>query len=381
LRDPHAGKNRRGGETRRFRVKRWPGENESMGAWKSIGRTGALAAVSLLLQAASPGIAADTNIYTNQTYLEDAMGAPDRDIRDVKAVFRMVLGSLPDTVTVYPTENYYYFNFYHGGIKYAGNFRFDIGDRDRGLIHFNYFKDFTPWQRDESDFSAVYGKKDAVDVSAAGPLAYRVAFEGKNVLFQLNALSGVKPPADAVQPGETYIGPVFDESGIRFFLVFNEELKIFMFILDETVATPEQFNTTDSGKSLTIGIRTGFVFHADKYANRKILVGVNQANTSVNNYFDGPFDQLPDNFLKGDVLLNAILAASPEMKGQIDRFGNSPDGLTRYLIAPYLQYENETDLAMIEQCASEEMRPIYYNCFSFVGSGDGGGEEGEPDAQ
>jgi len=303
---------------------------------------------------------------------------PSLKLDDVKSVFRLVLGSLPAKVKVYPTENYYYFYFYHDGIKYAGNFRFDIEDRDKGLVHFNYFKDFTLWQRDESDFNALYGAKDGVEVKQAGKLAYEVGFEGKKVLFELNDLSNVKPPEGVVQPNETYIGPMMDESGIRFFLVFHPENKIFMFILDETADNPEQFNKSTVSESLTIGVRTGFAFYQDKYAKRKILVGVNQTNTAVNNYFDGPFDQLPDNFLKGNVLHNAIITASPEMKGHIDRFGNSPDGETRYLIAPYLQYTEEEDLAMIDQCTAEEKPPVYYNCFSFVGLEDGGGDEGEP---
>jgi hypothetical protein len=31
----------------------------------------------------------------------------------------------------------------------------------------------------------------------------------------------VKPPAGALRADETFIGPIFDESAIRFFLVFN----------------------------------------------------------------------------------------------------------------------------------------------------------------
>jgi hypothetical protein len=320
-----------------------------------------------LLAGAFTAYAAEPRVYTNQEYLEDAMLKGELKIDDIKAVFRLVFKSLPDKVKVYPTENYYYFYFYHDGVKYAGNFRFDVEDRDRGLVHFNYFKDFTLWQRDETDYSALYGKKDAVEVTKVGALAYDVAFEGKTVRFELNDLSAVTPPQGAVRADETYLGPVFDESGIRFFLVFHPKLKIFMFILDETAANPEQFIQSKASKNITIGVRTGFAFYRDEHAPRKILVGVNQTNTAVNNYFDGPFDQLPDNFLKGNALHDAIVAASPEMKGHIDRFGNSPGGETRYLIAPYLQYTEEQDLAIIDQCTSEEKPPLYYKCFSFIG--------------
>ena len=47
----------------------------------------------------------------------------------------------------------------------------------------------------------------------------------KSVVFALNDLSQVKPPAAALAPGDQFIGPVFDESAIRFFLVFNANLK------------------------------------------------------------------------------------------------------------------------------------------------------------
>ena len=327
----------------------------------------ALSMAMMLPVAASAGV---TLVHTNEAYLDEVRSEPGFKIDDKIGVFRMVLDSLPATVKVYPTENYYYFWFHHDGIKYAGNFRFDAEDRDEGLVHFNYFKDFTPWQRDEADFSALLGTKDGVKVSKAGKLSYDVASGGKTVRFELNDLSGVKPPAGAIGPGETYLGPVFDESGIRFFLVFHEELKIFMFILDQSPPVSEQYNVPVLSDRLSIGIRSGFAFYEDRYAKRKILVGVNQLNTSVNNYFDGPFDQLPDNFIEGDALKRAILAASPGMEGQIDRFGNSPDNETRYLIAPYLQYEDESELGVIAQCAATEKPPVYYNCFSFIGSGD-----------
>ena len=342
-----------------------------------IHRILSLLPVALLLGNPAPALAELPTVYTIQDYVEEAVADTPFEISDMRSVFRMVLSSLPATVKVYPTENYFYFWFHHKGIKYAGNIRFDAEDRDEGLIHFNYFKDFTHWQRDEGDFSAKLGAKEQVTVKRAGNLAYDVSFEGRTVRFELNDLSNVKPPEGTVVKGETYIGPIFDESGMRFFLVFNEELKSFLYIMDETAPVADQFNVSSASDRITVGIRTGFAYYADRFANRKILIGVNVLNTSVNNYLDGPFDQLPDNFIAGDTLKNAILAESPGMEGQIDRFGNSPDGETRYLIAPYLQYEEEGELGIVAECAAGEELPIYYNCFNFVGSGEEGGEGGE----
>src|SRR4051794_511794 len=109
-------------------------------------RTFAALAAALLSLYSGNSRAESPRVYTNESYLQDAMQKSDLRIGDVKSVFRLVFNSLPARVTVYPTENYYYFYFYYRGVKYAGNFRFDIEDRDRGLVHFNYFKDFSLWQ-------------------------------------------------------------------------------------------------------------------------------------------------------------------------------------------------------------------------------------------
>jgi hypothetical protein len=55
-----------------------------------------------------------------------------------------------------------------------------------------------------------------------------------------------------------------------------------------------------------MGKRTGFAFYQDGLRHRKILVGVYEANYRLNTYFDGPFDQLPDNFIEGETLRKAI---------------------------------------------------------------------------
>jgi hypothetical protein len=87
----------------------------------------------------------------------------------------------------------------------------------------------------------------------------------------------------------------------------------------------------------------------------------------VNNYFDGPFDQLPDNFIKGEELRDAIIAAEPKLAGKIDRYGISPGGKDRYLIGPYRRYRTEKELAIFHTCATDNRIPParYYECFVF----------------
>src|SRR5262249_24411332 len=147
--------------------------------------------------------------------------------------------------------------------------------------------------------------------------------------FELNDLSGVKPPDGFLTPDERYIGPVFDESGIRFFLVYNGKLKLFHYLLDETVRVGDHFFQANAPDKIVIGKRTGFAFYRDRHRDRKILIGVFEGNSRVNNYFDGPFDQLPDNFIEGEALRSAILEVEPGLAGRIDRFGGLPNGQDR----------------------------------------------------
>jgi hypothetical protein len=158
---------------------------------------------------------------------------------------------------------------------------------------------------------------------------------------------------------------VFDDSAVRFFLVYNRKLKLFHYVLDETAAPTETYAAATRTDRILFGNRTGFAYYKDHKLDRKILIGVFEGNSRVNNAFDGPFDQLPDNFIEGETLRNAILEIEPSLKGKIDRFGGSADGADRYLISPYAHYRGEEDLMPFHDCATSKDIPkdAYYGCF------------------
>jgi hypothetical protein len=318
----------------------------------------------MLLGSASAGAEKITRLDTNQAYVE-ALGANGGiKLKEPKSVFAALLRTLPGRVRVYPTESYYYFSFFLDGIKYAGNIRLDIQARRQGKVYFTYFPAATAQYADGDGQRALFGKADGVDVRRLRPLEWQISYAGTSVVFVLNDLSGVKPPAGILAKNESFIGPVFDESGIRFFLVFDERRNDFLFILDETVAVADQFTPTEENKELLLGRRTAFVFYEDRaQAGRKVLVGVYGPHTQLNNYFDGPFDQLPDSFIVGDVLREAIIKRQPELKGKVDRFGNLADGERRVLIAPYATYEGPEDLGLIFQCIKRSGLPVTDECF------------------
>ncbi len=304
-------------------------------------------------------------LITHQSYVEDLNRTSGLNLADPISVFGFVLGSLPETVTVYPTENYYYFHFVYAGARYAGNIRLDNVDREKGKLHFAYFEELAEWKDQPPVKHILLGKEHGVALEKVEDLVWKVSFRDKTVTFRLNDLRGVKPPATALGPDETYIGPVFDDSAVRFFLVYNRRLKLFHYVLDETVAPSETYANAQMTDRIVIGARTGFAYYRDHKLERKILIGVFEGNSRVNNAFDGPFDQLPDNFIEGETLRNAILEIEPSLKGKIDRFGGSPDGADRYLISPYAHYRSEEDLYPFHECATSKEIPkdAYYGCF------------------
>jgi hypothetical protein len=304
-------------------------------------------------------------LHTHQSYIENVLKPATLDVKNPLAVFAYVLNSLPDRVKVYPTENYFYFSFELNGSPFAGNIRLDASDRDQGKVQFGYFEQTTGWRDDTPTYFEVLDESKGVKLEKVERFLYRLSYGGKSVLFELNDLSQVRPPANSLAPGERFIGPIFDDSGIRFFLVYNPAIKNFLYVLDETVPVADDLFAGPRSDRIVIGKRSGFVFYRDERRDRKILIGVYEENVRVNNYFDGPFDQLPDNFIEGEALRSALLEIDPKLKGRIDRFGGTPDGEVRFMIAPYKLYREVEEFDAVPRCAARKHAAdaTYYRCF------------------
>lgn len=306
-------------------------------------------------------------LQTNEAYVNEVTARAQKlAVDDPMAVFGYVLDSLPDRVKVYPTENHYYFAFDLNGVRYAGNIKIDAFLRAQGKVEFSYYEDRASWLPDREATGLALDASRGVTVEKVEPLAYRLTYRGKSVVFALNDLSQVKPPAAALAPDDQFIGPVFDESGVRFFLLFNSRLKIFHYILDETVTPADTFVPAGVGDGrILIGKRTGFAVYRDRQRDRKIMIGALHDNVAANNYLDGPFDQMPDNFIVGDTLRDAILTVAPDLKGKINRYGSFEDG-ARFAIAPYMEYRKPKELAVFDRCATSRRIPrdSYAACFA-----------------
>lgn len=287
------------------------------------------------------------------------------DLNNIDQVFDLVFSSLRDEVKVYPTENYYYFVFSvkdgsasggkNGGRPIWGNIHFppaaEIGD----------YVDFAYWTF-ESDPEKVgapdthYKKFDTsagIVIKKLAPLKFSVSYQGKSVIFSLNDIDQKARPAFSLRGGEVVAEHTFDESGYAFFLIYNKTAHSFLFVLDESSALPEAFRS--QGGNILVGKKTGFAFYQD--GDRKILMAVSADNVTRNNYFDGPFDQLADNFITDRVFSGYLQEAFPYAKGRIDQYGRFTDvGHSRLALIPYRFYRDFRELpAIIKGCAGQEL--------------------------
>lgn len=333
---------------------------------KALARTFSVYAAIAALSTIFPGGASAGHIklHTNQEIIDDLLQPTDLDVKNPDAVFEAVFEQLPAKVTVYPTEGYYYFTFQANGINYAGNIRFDAFDQFDGKVHFAYANEYQYWRKPLDPVYKKMGPADGVQVTQVNKFLYKIAFKGKTVEFVLPDLSNVKPAPDMLRSDEVYIGPSWDESGVQFFLVFNKSAKTFLFLLNETPKV-DLYAPSALSPAVTVGNRTSFVFYKDKLANRQILMGDFVGHTMLNDYFDGPFDQLPDNYVKGTALLDAIIEKEPDFRNEkADRYGADPTGEFRYGITSYKYYSRLSDLKPIVDCAEKNSDPaIYYKCF------------------
>lgn len=325
----------------------------------------ALAAIAVLaLLPASATTATPLKLHTDQEMIEEVLQPNDLDPKNPDAVFAAVFEALPSKVTVYPSESYYYFTFHLNGIHYAGNIRFDAFDQFDGKVHFAYANEYAYWRKPQDPVYKKMGSADGVQVTQVNKFLYKITFKDKTVEFALPDLSKIKPAPEMLRPDEVYIGPSWDESGVQFYLIFNKSAKAFMYLLVDTPKM-DQYEPSSLSPAVTVGNRTSFVFYKDKLAPRQILIGDFVGHTMLNDYFDGPFDQLPDNYVQGNTLLDSILEVEPRIKGEkVDRYGSDPTGEFRYGITSYRYYGRVSELKPIIDCAEKNSDPAaYYKCF------------------
>ena len=297
--------------------------------------------------------------------LTEAWQAEGLDLGDSDAVLAWVFRQLPDDVQVYPTENYYYWRLAAGGREIRGNFRPASGLREKGQLSFAYaewleFPD-AALAKGQLRAARLLGAAEGLGVTCPDPLTCDVVLAGKKVRFHLHALPQLPPAAPGLLgPGERFIARTWDESGLPFFLCYQTRSRCFFWVLNEEQPVAETF--TELAADVSLGRRSGFVFWADPArAGRKVLSAVRQASIQRNDYYDGPFDQLADNYAAQVPLRATIEDAFPSLKGQIDLYGyftSGPDRGQRVALTSYFAYADSAEALAFTQRAAAAPIPV-----------------------
>jgi hypothetical protein len=281
------------------------------------------------------------------------------DISDPVEVFGYVFNSLEDEIIIYPSENYYYYIFNVNGKTFWSSFCLPADKRDKGILSFGYIEksnDFKGEDIEASGGSKEFSTSDGMVIKQINPFRYSVTYNKKAVIFNLCKLNLKIPGKMKFLDDEVLIGPNFDESGLQFYLIYNKKTNHFYWILNEEQYVPEYFNADSC--NVLFGRRTGFAFFNDTLRSRKIMIGADAFNVLKNNWYDGPFDQLPDNHVKtGEIEIRKYIeAAYPADSGKIDQYGNFIDQEgVRIAIAPYYAYYSKKELIdYVRECISEE---------------------------
>ena len=269
-------------------------------------------------------------------------------LEDPDAVLDYVFSWVPSRAIVYPTEGFYYFSATIGGTPIMGNFR--LAEIHEGRLTMAYFT-----VAEKIVWRAGLDSSDDLQVSKVSQFEFAVTYGGKTVLFVLPENMAEGPTRHLLHPEEEFVGQIHDESGLRFFLLFNRETDSFYEFLNEERGVADTFESY--GEHLLVGRRTGFVFYEDTEYDRKLLVGVPLENVKKNDYFDGPGDQVPFNAH----LREKLYRAYPQtMLGDgIDDHGvylNRTDWM-RIAICPYLRYADVSEFKeSVAACAEMELK-------------------------
>ena len=313
--------------------------------------------------AAPPGEQYSPYFSTNQRFVE-GFYSETVDLNDIDEVFWCVFSQLPEQVLVYPSENYYYYTLHVNGRQLWGNIRIAAGYREQGILSFAYFEfaEFSPLTN-QFTRSKLYKEKDGLDLEKVDHFTYIVRYQEKEVTFNLHQIPQEPPKLFSLRRNEVFVERTFDESGYQFFLIFNEKDKYFLWILNEENGIPDILDPLLDKKDIVVGRRSGFAFWVDEaHGNRKILASIRQHSVTRNDYYDGPFDQLADNYAEKTGVSEYMVKAFPSLEGRIDKYGYYTDTERplRVAITTYGTYYTQAQFIQFIERAKASGDPYKY---------------------
>jgi len=299
----------------------------------------------------------------NQKFVEGVTVDVGLDMTDIDEVFWHIFSRLPDEVVIYPSENYFYFILYANGMQHWGNIRLAAGRRERGVLSFAYFEftEFPSVPGTGESHSKYFTDADGVRLTEIDTVTWDVAYNQRTVRFHLHELRQDPPELFQLADNEVFIERTLDESGFPFFLLFNTDDNYFFWVLNEEEPVPEDFEPiTDD---ILLGRRSGFAFWVDgEHQDRKVLATIRSISVTRNDYYDGPFDQLADNYVDQSNVSEWMVRAYPALAGRIDKYGYYTDTerASRVAISAYGTYYTQADIVAFVERAKAADDPLRF---------------------
>ncbi len=253
---------------------------------------------------------------------------------------------------IYPSENYYYFSFDRAGSSFSGSLRLSSDLRDQGEMDYVCYQSYRSWIEpgDEIRVQKRLSAEDGITIEKIDARQYRVTYSGKETLFTLHTLDHESEGAPLMAK-ERRVGRTQDDSGAAFELLYNQTLNDFYFLLDEKGSVPDDL--LQLAPYTAVSRRTGFVYYHAVNTKRYVLVAVNERETRLNSYFDGPFDHLPENDYGAIGFWGYVYKAYPDMIGNHTPGGTVSDDGMIFSIRPYRLYDQTNMLGFVEICANQ----------------------------
>ena len=302
----------------------------------------------------------NSNLLFNEKFIEALQS--DLDYKNSEKVFEFVFSNLDNQVTVYPSENYYYFEIFAGGKSFNGAIGLFADIIDDGRVMFGYAERQIENQTQQNSYTIYLNQSDGLGVEKIDSFKYVVSYKSKNVVFNFNQLNITKPSNLKLYESEKFVAPVLDESGLKFLLVYNKEINGFYWILDENYSKISLTNIFDN---ILVDRRTQFIFYNE--TGRKVLIGVNRNNVMANNWYDGPFDQIPYNYVKtGEIEIKPYIdLVYPKVKNTVDRYGKFIGTDNRVAISPYTHYSEIGEIVdKVTVCERSNQTLSIYECIT-----------------
>lgn len=293
----------------------------------------------------------------NETMIEDLGTGSVEDACHPSVVLPGLLAQIGPAADIYPSENYYYFSFAHGGSLFSGSIRLSSDRRDTGELDYVCYQSYRRWTQPGGEIRVHQrlNAADGVDVARLSENSYSVSVGGEQTVFALHQLDHERGGA-ALLEGDTRIGRTLDESGTSFELIYNEQLNEMYFMLDQEGSAPDTL--TRYAPNTVISRRTGFVYYHQSPGNRYVLVAVNGLEADLNSWFDGPFDHLPENDYAKIGFWDYVYKVWPGLIGNHTPGGTVGDEGMIFSIRPYRLYRELSALGFVETCAANRATDI-----------------------